>query len=88
VPFFDFIIERYEVRYRAGSGLFLILLAFSSLKFKKVGIRGKEQFGTTIYPAIVTVWRIFLAFWSCRPESAFELVIPCGIPFLRWIPRP
>jgi hypothetical protein len=44
-------------------------LAFSNLNFEKFDIHGKEQFGTT-YPGIVTVWRIFLAFWSCRPESA------------------
>jgi hypothetical protein len=59
VPFF-ISLEGYEVRYRAGLGLFLTLSAFSYLNFTKVDIRGEAQFGTTD-PRIVSVRKIFLA---------------------------
>jgi hypothetical protein len=42
VPFF-ISWERYEVRYRAGSGLFLNLLAFSYLNFKKLTFAVKSN---------------------------------------------
>jgi hypothetical protein len=55
------LLERYEVVFRAGSGVFLILLAFSYLNLKKVVIHGLRNFGTND-PGIVTVWKIFIAF--------------------------
>jgi hypothetical protein len=68
---------------------FLILLAFSYLNFKKVDIRGKEQFATTD-PEIVTIRRIFLStkFHSLCRFLVHELVIPGGKPFLRWLSSP
>jgi hypothetical protein len=35
-------LERFEGHYRAGSGLFLILMTFSCLNFKKLVLLGKD----------------------------------------------
>jgi hypothetical protein len=103
VPFFYFIRKIWSLLQGRIRLIFFISLAFSYLNFKKVDIRGTEEFGTT-ESGIVTIWRIFLAFWSCRPESAsmswwfpaefhssgvfliYELGIPGGKQFLRWLP--
>jgi hypothetical protein len=35
-------LDRFEGRYRAGSGLFFILMTFSRLNFKKLVLHGKD----------------------------------------------
>jgi hypothetical protein len=35
-------LDRFEGRYRAGPGLFFILMTFSCLNFKKLVLRGKD----------------------------------------------